>query len=78
MSKLDELIAEGDRLTGDEWTDSTWATRALAELRRLQARDRRYEELVSELERNAPFVMPARGDTYREIAKCIRAIREET
>lgn len=37
MSKLDELIAEGDRLTGDEWTDSTWATRALAELRRLQA-----------------------------------------
>lgn len=93
MSKLDELLGRFDN-AAEWWTRQEaykWAIDAAEELRRIQARDRRYEELEARLlrladddEREAKQhsdggrAFRAAAAAYRDNAARIRAIREET
>lgn len=71
MSKLDELIARWDGETGERiWDTESFADECIAELRRLQVRERRYRELEERYDRA--------GGLLGAVADDLRAILEET
>lgn len=87
MSKLDELIARWDGETGERiWDTESFADECIAELRRLQVRERRMEELEarwvksSEALRKSPanYFYIARAEGLEIAADDLHAIREET